>query len=318
MMDRLRIPQGEAIEAGMVSRSIESAQRKVEGRNFDMRKQLLEYDDVGNDQRRVIYAQRNDILEAGNVTEIVSDMRDDVLAQTLLQYMPEGSSEEQWDLDGLELFLKSEWMLAIPVTSWMREHKNASQEDLLSYIQTQAAQTYQSKIDAVGESSFHNFERALMLQTMDNQWRDHLAALDHLRQGIHLRSYAQKNPKQEYKRESFDLFSIMLDRIKASVSGVLMSVQVHAPDEIEAAEQGILHADDHMRSELNFEHPQADSENMGNTYAVMDEKETAEIQKQLIAQAFGDKDPDAARIGRNEPCPCGSGKKYKQCHGRIA
>ena len=318
MMDRLKIPQGEAIEAGMVSRSIESAQRKVEGRNFDMRKQLLEYDDVGNDQRRVIYAQRNDILEAGNVTEIVSDMRDDVLAQTLLQYMPEGSSEEQWDLDGLELFLKSEWMLAIPVTSWMREHKNASQEDLLSYIQTQAAQTYQSKIDAVGESSFHNFERALMLQTMDNQWRDHLAALDHLRQGIHLRSYAQKNPKQEYKRESFDLFSIMLDRIKASVSGVLMSVQVHAPDEIEAAEQGILHADDHMRSELNFDHPQADSENMGNTYAVMDEKETAEIQKQLIAQAFGDKDPDAARIGRNDPCPCGSGKKYKQCHGRIA
>jgi preprotein translocase subunit SecA len=318
MMDRLKIPQGEAIEAGMVSRSIESAQRKVEGRNFDMRKQLLEYDDVGNDQRRVIYAQRNDILEAGNVTEIVSDMRDDVLAQTLLQYMPEGSSEEQWDLDGLELFLKSEWMLAIPVTSWMREHKNASQEDLLAYIQTQAAQAYQSKIDAVGESSFHNFERALMLQTMDNQWRDHLAALDHLRQGIHLRSYAQKNPKQEYKRESFDLFSIMLDRIKASVSGVLMSVQVHAPDEIEAAEQGILHADDHMRSELNFEHPQADSENMGNTYAVMDEKETAEIQKQLIAQAFGDKDPNAARIGRNDPCPCGSGKKYKQCHGRIA
>jgi preprotein translocase subunit SecA len=311
MMDRLKIPQGEAIESGMVSRSIESAQRKVEGRNFDTRKQLLEYDDVANDQRRVIYAQRNDLLEAGHVSETVAGMRDDVLAETVALHIPEHSAEEQWDLDGLELYLKSEWALDVPVVAWMKEHKTASAEDLTTYIQKIAAETYQAKIDAVGEEAFNNFERVLMLQTMDHQWRDHLGALDHLRQGIHLRSYGQKNPKQEYKREAFDLFAIMLDRIKSSVSGVLMSVQVQAQEQVEEAQQHILDNEEAKLSRMSFQHDDMSS-------AAVDERESEAIQQQFLAQAFGELESDVPRVGRNDPCPCGSGKKYKQCHGRLA
>ena len=311
MMDRLKIPQGEAIESGMVSRSIESAQRKVEGRNFDTRKQLLEYDDVANDQRRVIYAQRNDLLEAGHVSETVAGMRDDVLAETVALHIPEHSAEEQWDLDGLELYLKSEWALDVPVVAWMKEHKTASAEDLTTYIQKIAAETYQVKIDAVGEEAFHNFERVLMLQTMDHQWRDHLGALDHLRQGIHLRSYGQKNPKQEYKREAFDLFAIMLDRIKSSVSGVLMSVQVQAQEQVEEAQQHILDNEEAKLSRMSFQHDDMSS-------AAVDERESEAIQQQFLAQAFGEVESHVPRVGRNDPCPCGSGKKYKQCHGRLA
>lgn len=312
MMDRFKIPQGEPIESGMVSRSIESAQRKVEGRNFDIRKQLLEYDDVANDQRRVIYAQRNDLLEANRVSEIVQDMRDDVLAQTVATYLPEGSTEEQWDLVGLDAFLRSEWSLEAGVASWMARNQKADVNDLVNHVQTVALQTYQAKIDSVGEDAFHKFERVLMLQTMDNQWREHLAALDHLRQGIHLRGYGQKNPKQEYKRESFDLFSIMLDRIKASVSGVLMSVQVQATEELEAAEQKIVRSEDEMRSHLNFQHDGLTSHDL------MEANETRAIQQQFLSQAFGESASYVPRVGRNEPCPCQSGKKYKQCHGRLS
>lgn len=312
MMNRLKIPQGEAIESGMVSRSIESAQRKVEGHNFDIRKQLLEYDDVANDQRRVIYAQRNDLLEASRVSEIVQDMRDDVLAQTVVTYLPEGSTEEQWDLFGLDMFLSSEWSVNARVESWMSDNPKADVNDLVAHVQTVASQIYQAKIDSVGEDSFHKFERVLMLQTVDNNWREHLAALDHLRQGIHLRGYGQKNPKQEYKRESFDLFSLMLDKIKASVSGALMSVQVQAAEELEEAEQKIVHSEDEMRSDLNFQHDELTS------HASMEANETLAIQQQFLSQAFGESASDVSRVGRNEPCPCQSGKKYKQCHGRLS
>ncbi|MGL4768137.1 MAG: preprotein translocase subunit SecA [Formosimonas sp.] len=310
MMDRLKIPQGEAIESGLVSRSIESAQRKVEGRNFDTRKQLLEYDDVANDQRRVIYAQRNDLLEAEHISETVAGMRDDVLREAVAAHIPENSSEEQWDLNGLEMYLKSEWSLDVSVVGWMAEHKTASAEDLIEHIQTVAAQTYQSKIDMVGEQAFHNFERVLMLQTMDHQWRDHLAALEHLRQGIHLRSYGQKNPKQEYKREAFDLFAIMLDRIKASVSGVLMSVQIQEPEQVAAAEQNILHHEEAKLAHMNFQHDDMSA-------AAVDERESDAIQQQFLAQVFGEASSEVPRVGRNDPCPCGSGLKYKQCHGRV-
>ncbi|TDR31280.1 preprotein translocase subunit SecA [Hydromonas duriensis] len=315
MMDRLKIPQGEAIESGMVSRSIESAQRKVEARNFDVRKQLLEYDDVANDQRRVMYAQRNELLNDGDIIETVAAMRNDVMAEVVYQYVPNGVTEEQWLLSELENHLKDEWSLEFPVVEWMTSHKTATPDDLVQAVQEQASETYQVKINSVGADGFHNFERVLMLQSMDQQWREHLASLDHLRQGIHLRSYAQKNPKQEYKREAFDLFSIMLERIKSNVTSILMNVKVQAQEQLEEAEQHILHHEEEMLSNLNFQHSDApvadDAQNSSDQTA-------STFQKQVLASAFGEAESGTARVGRNEPCPCGSGKKYKQCHGRLA
>ena len=316
MMDRLKIPQGEAIESGMVSRSIESAQRKVEARNFDVRKQLLEYDDVANDQRRVMYAQRNTLLDDGEIIETIGAMRDDVLAEVVYQYVPHGVTEEQWLLPELEKHLQDEWSLDVPVSDWMKAHATATPDDLVKHVQDIAAAAYQAKIDAVGAEGFHNFERVLMLQSMDQQWREHLAALDHLRQGIHLRSYAQKNPKQEYKRESFDLFSLMLERIKANVTGMLMNVQVQAQEQLEEAEQHILHQEEEKQAHLNFQHSSAHAAEVN--HAQMDAPLDAEFEQKFLATAFGETESDHPRIGRNDPCPCGSGKKYKQCHGRLA
>ena len=307
MMDRLKIPRGEAIESGMVSRSIESAQRKVEGHNFDMRKQLLEYDDVANDQRRVIYAQRNDLLDEGadeNVRESVHAMRDDVLEQTVREYVPHGSIEEQWHLDQLQTHLHDMFALDIPVAQWMAEHKSANDDGLVAHIQSVAREVYHSKIAQVGEEGFQNFERVLMLQTIDHQWREHLSALDHLRQGIHLRGYAQKNPKQEYKREAFELFSMMLDRVKSNVSGVLMNVQIQEEEQVEQAEQNILAHEQAAQAQMHLQHE--GDEDLDN-----------EASAAVAGTSYVDEQGNAHPVGRNEPCPCGSGKKFKQCHGKL-
>ena len=307
MMDRLKIPRGEAIESGMVTRSIESAQRKVEGHNFDIRKQLLEYDDVANDQRRVIYAQRNDLLDEGDISavrESVNGMRDDVLEQAVRDFVPHGSIEEQWRLPELEAHLRNQYSLDVPVVAWMGEHKTATDEDLIEHIQSAAKDVYQAKIDRVGEEGFHNFERVLMLQTIDHQWREHLSALDHLRQGIHLRGYAQKNPKQEYKREAFELFSMMLDRVKENVSGVLMNVQIQEEEQVERAEHDIIAHEQDVQAQMNLQH--AGDEDLDNEEAVPAQGTT-----------YTDEHGNVFHVGRNEPCPCGSGKKFKQCHGKL-
>ena len=294
IMDRLKMPEGEAIEHAWVTRSIENAQRKVEGRNFDIRKQLLEYDDVANDQRKVIYKQRNDILETEDVSDILCDMRTGAFSSVVDQHLPPDSMEEQWDLVGLEKVLQGEFMLAIPVATWLQQEPTLDIPDIKQRIINHAEQSYQEKAAEAGSEVMRQFERSLLLQMLDNHWREHLAAMDHLRQGIHLRGYAQKNPKQEYKREAFELFADMLERIKHSVVSVLMTVQVHNQEDVHAVEpheiQGIeMHHDTLSVGVENDESPFT----------------PAELAKQGI------------RIGRNALCPCGSHKKYKQCHGRL-
>jgi preprotein translocase subunit SecA len=306
-MERLKMPEGEPIEAGIVTRSIESAQRKVEARNFDIRKQLLEYDDVANDQRRVIYQQRNELLESQDVSELIASLRAGVFTDTFRTYVPEESMEEQWDIKGLEKALATEWQLDMPVSKMLVAEPNLTDEDLLQRVLAAADEAYEVKIAQVGKESFAGFERSIMLQSIDTHWREHLAALDHLRQGIHLRGYAQKNPKQEYKREAFELFGQMLDMIKNEVVRIVMTVRIQSREEIEAAEEQLAQA---QVSNVHYEH--ADF----NPNAAPEE---------LLAPT-ANADDDGARplvhampkVGRNDPCPCGSGKKYKQCHGRLA
>ena len=295
IMDRLKMPEGEAIEHPMVSRSLESAQRKVEGRNFDIRKQLLEYDDVANDQRKVIYAQRNDMLETEDISETVTDMRHGVLRDLFRRYVPEDSVEEQWELAALEKELAAEFLLSVPAAEWVKNEPTLNDGAILKRIIDQADTAYQAKVELVGADTFHPFERNVMLQSLDTHWREHLAALDHLRQGIHLRGYAQKNPKQEYKREAFELFQMLLDLVRVEVTRLLVTVQVRTEDVQETAPQVAV-------QNVQYHH--------------------ADYEEALAAAAENSPPPSPLRagqkIGRNDPCPCGSGKKYKQCHGRLA
>ena len=305
IMERLKMPEGEPIESGIVTRSIESAQRKVEGRNFDMRKQLLEYDDVANDQRKVIYQQRNVLLEQKDLTELITSLRHGTFTDLFRAYVPEESVEEQWDIDGLEKELQNQWKLDIPLKQMLEESKTLTDEDMLAHILETVDAMYQAKIDLVGKEAFTEYERSVVLQSMDTYWREHLAALDYLRQGIHLRGYAQKNPKQEYKREAFQLFSQMLDMIRNDVTRVLVLVRIRTREEVEMAaaqqaESQVTDMDYHrpepdggMASEEN------DESGAGNTAA-----------PKTVVNAV-------PKVGRNEPCPCGSGKKYKHCHGRL-
>ncbi|MEI6115414.1 MAG: preprotein translocase subunit SecA [Burkholderiales bacterium] len=309
IMERLKLPEGEPIEAGMVSRSIETAQRKVEGRNFDMRKQLLEYDDVANDQRKVLYAQRNQVLESESIGEIVSDLRSGAFTELVHRFVPPGSVEEQWDIPALQMALEGEWQVSVALDQLIRETKSFSDEDVLEQVLVAAERIYQGKLELVGQESWSAFERSIMLQVIDAQWREHLSALDHLRQGIHLRGYAQKNPKQEYKREAFELFSGMLDRVRDEVIRLLMTVRVQTPEQVEQAEQEA--AQQHMQN-VQYQHAEFDE-------AAASEAEPAPAA--APAQAAGDH-PGTVRnllpkVGRNDPCPCGSGKKYKQCHGKL-
>lgn len=305
IMERLKMPEGEPIESGIVTRSIESAQRKVEGRNFDMRKQLLEYDDVANDQRKVIYQQRNELLEQKDLTELITSLRHGAFTDLFRAYVPEESVEEQWDIDGLEKELQNQWKLDIPLKQMLEESKTLTDEDMLAHILETVDTMYQAKIDLVGKEAFTEYERSVVLQSMDTYWREHLAALDYLRQGIHLRGYAQKNPKQEYKREAFQLFSQMLDMIRNDVTRVLVLVRIRTREEVEmaAAQQA-----ESQVTDVDYHRPEPDSgmaseEEDGNSAG------NAAAPKTVVNTV--------PKVGRNEPCPCGSGKKYKHCHGRL-
>jgi preprotein translocase subunit SecA len=298
IMERLKMPDGEAIEAGIVSRSIESAQRKVEARNFDIRKQLLEYDDVANDQRKVIYQQRNDILVADSLVAQIASLREGTMTDVVRTFVPEGSVEEQWDLDALESVLRDEWQLEVPLKAEVEASEAITDEDITAKVTKAADASFASKLELVGVEQFTPFMRMILLQSIDAHWREHLAALDYLRQGIHLRGYAQKNPKQEYKREAFELFSKMLDVVKMDVTRVLMTVRIQSQEEVAQAAEAI-EAQAERISNVTYTHPNEDGS---------------------VAQ---DADPATAvakvpKVGRNDPCPCGSGKKYKMCHGRLA
>ncbi|MFA6014521.1 MAG: preprotein translocase subunit SecA [Gallionellaceae bacterium] len=297
IMNKFKLPEGEAIEHVWVTRAIENAQRKVEARNFDMRKQILEYDDVANDQRKVIYQQRNELLESEDISETISAMREGVLSDVVAVHIPHGSMEEQWDAAGLEKALATEYQLTLPIAEWLEQDRTLDGHGVVLRVAEAAQQQYQAKVDTVSGDVMHGYERIVMLSSLDTHWREHLAALDHLRQGIHLRGYAQKNPKQEYKREAFELFSNMLDGIKLDVTQTLMTVQIRSDAEVEAVE--VPHAPENVK----YHH--------------------ADYEEALGAgeQEEGEHKPfvrNAEKVGRNDPCPCGSGKKYKQCHGKLS
>jgi len=313
IMDRLKLPDGEAIEAGMVTRAIESAQRKVEARNFDIRKQLLEYDDVANDQRKVIYADRNALLESSEFAERVRDLRHQVFTEFFRQHVPEDSVEEQWDLGGLQKLLETDWQIALPLT----EMGDQDDERLLEAVLAAADAHYQTKIDLVGAEPFSGFERSVMLQVIDQHWREHLSALDHLRQGIHLRGYAQKNPKQEYKREAFELFALMQSRIRNDVTRILMTVRVESAGEAQSAEAQI--ASQSAASDIQYGH--ADFNEAASAAPDADAESIALALQQAPAAGDSAAQPFkrfGRKVGRNDPCPCGSGRKFKACHGRLA
>ena len=304
-MQALGMEKGEAIEHKMVTNAIEKAQRKVEGRNFDIRKSLLEYDDVANDQRTVIYNQRNEVMEANDISDAIRAIRAEVVENTINDYIPPQSLEEQWDLPGLERAMQTEFALNMPISTWLEEDKTLHEESLREKILGLVVSAYEAKEAIAGEQSIRLFEKQVMLQVLDTLWKEHLQTMDHLRQGIHLRGYAQKNPKQEYKRESFELFQGLLDHIKRDVIKILSHVQVQMPEEVEAMEQ--QRREQAARQQMNFEHES------GAGFGE-DDQPTAE-RAETAGETFV---RDERKVGRNEPCPCGSGKKYKQCHGQLS
>jgi len=306
IMDRLKMPEGEAIEAGIVTRSIESAQRKVEARNFDVRKQLLEYDDVSNDQRKVIYQQRNEILDATDLTPQISGLREGSFTDLTRQYVPAESVEEQWDIPALEKVLHEEWHLELPLTKDIEAASAITDEEIVEKVVHAANEAYAAKLAQVGGEGFTQFERMVLLQSIDSHWREHLSALDYLRQGIHLRGYAQKQPKQEYKREAFELFGQLLDQVKDEVTRTLMTVRVQSGDQIGEAAQAMEN--------------RAESSIVNVTYTAPTESGEVETRAApaVAAAAAGANAFAGMRVGRNDPCPCGSGKKFKACHGQLA
>ena len=305
IMVMLKMPEGEAIEHRMVTNSIESAQRKVEARNFDIRKQLLEYDDVSNDQRRTIYQLRNELLDTKDVTERITDLRAGVATDILRMHVPAESVEEQWDIPALEKALAADLQLQLPVKQWLEKEPELSDEDLLERIIGKADEAYAAKVPPGAEESYRQYERYIMLQILDSHWREHLAALDHLRQGIHLRGYAQKNPKQEYKREAFELFGALIESVKLEVTRTLIAVQIKS----EAA----LEVPDAPPALENVSYQHADPVSAASQASV--EASFAPPADEKAQQPFKRYNE---KIGRNDPCPCGSGKKYKQCHGKLA
>ncbi len=298
IMERLKMPDGEAIEAGIVTRSIESAQRKVEARNFDIRKQLLEYDDVSNDQRKVIYQQRNDILEAQSLSAQIANLRQSTMEDVVRTFVPADSVEEQWDLAGLEKVLREEWQLEVPLKAEVEKSSSITDDEIVEKVAKAADAMFGAKVERVGLDQFTPFMRMILLQSIDSHWREHLAALDYLRQGIHLRGYAQKNPKQEYKREAFELFSQLLDVVKMDVTRVLMTVRIQSQEEVAQAAEAIEEKAERI-SNVTYTHPNEDG-------SVSQEPDAVPLAAQV------------PKVGRNDPCPCGSGKKYKHCHGRLA
>jgi preprotein translocase subunit SecA len=298
IMDRLKMPEGEAIEAGIVTRSIESAQRKVEARNFDIRKQLLEYDDVANDQRKNLYSLRNDILESADLDEQITNLRHSTLTDVVRTFVPAESLEEQWDLDGLEKALKEEWQLEVPLKAAVEASDSITDDDIVQKVLAAGDALFAGKVEQVGKEQFTPFMRMVLLQSIDSHWREHLAALDYLRQGIHLRGYAQKNPKQEYKREAFELFGQLLDVVKMEVTRVLLKVRIQTQEQVSQAAEAIEERATAV-SNVTYTHPNEDG-------SVSQDADPATRAQQM------------PRVGRNDPCPCGSGKKYKHCHGKLA
>jgi preprotein translocase subunit SecA len=303
IMVMLKMPEGEAIEHAMVTRSIESAQRKVEARNFDIRKQLLEYDDVANDQRKEIYALRNTILDSQDVSATIADLRAGVLGDMLRLYIPVDSIEEQWDIAGLERALKAELLLELPLGRWLEEEPELQPEALLERIVARAEEAYRAKVPEGAETSFHQYERYVVLQILDAHWREHLAALDHLRQGIHLRGYAQKNPKQEYKREAFELFGAMIEAVKLEVTKTLTAIEIRTQSDVPKPDD-----QSHVENVRQVHASASDATQTEPEYN--GEVAVAEAPKQRPVRV-------GQKVGRNDPCPCGSGKKYKQCHGKL-
>jgi len=319
IMRTLKIPEGEAIEARMVTRSIENAQRKVEARNFDIRKQLLEYDDVANDQRKVIYAQRNELLESADIYDTIASIRSAVVTATVQEFIPPGSVEEQWDLEGLERKLEADFFFKAPVREWAQADETLDEEKIAERVVEHAARLYEAKFEVIEDKDeIRRFERMVMLQSIDVHWREHLAALDYLRQGIHLRGYAQKQPKQEYKREAFELFGAMLDSIKREVTRTLMGIRVQTREQVEEAERRAAAAAAALKN-VQYHHSE-----FGQAMAAED----ADPEAAAVAVASAGAGAAAAppqpqirstqKVGRNDPCPCGSGKKYKHCHGKLA
>ncbi len=298
LMKKLGMERGEAIEHPWVTKAIENAQRKVEARNFDIRKQLLEYDDVANDQRKVVYQQRNELMNETDISETISSIREDVLNATIDTYIPPQSVEEMWDVPALEDRLKSEFSLELPLQKWLEEDNKLDEEKLREKISTALDEDYKAKEAQVGSAVLRHFEKAIMLQSLDSHWKEHLASMDHLRQGIGLRSFAQKNPKQEYKRESFQLFSQMLEDLKVDVVGVLSKVKVREESEVEAMEAKRREAAAQAEKKKQYQHAAEDA---------LNNKPNAQAQFR-----------EGAKVGRNEPCPCGSGEKYKNCHGKLS
>ena len=310
IMQKLKMPEGEPIEHPIVDRSIAKAQTRVESRNFDMRKQLLEYDDVANDQRRHIYEERNDLIESTDVSETISNWIGGQMEKTVRTYVPAESVEEQWDAPGLENALKSEYQAYAPVSEWMKSEPELDDKAVRDRLVENALAQYKSKEAQVGPELMRQFERSLVLQTLDQHWRDHLANLDHLRQGIHLRGYAQKNPKQEYKRESFELFADMLDAIKQDVTKVVLTVQVRSAEDVKAVEEApAVH-------NVQYQHAE-----VGDALAGAARGDDGDVAAAVAAPPVAAPAPyvrGGEKVGRNDPCPCGSGKKFKQCHGRLA
>ena len=307
IMVMLKMPEGEAIEHRMVTNSIESAQRKVEARNFDIRKQLLEYDDVSNDQRRTIYQLRNELMDSKDVSARIADLREGVVADIFRAHVPPESVEEQWDIAGLEKALAADLQLDLPIKEWLEKEPDLTDEALLERITGRAHESYNSKVPPGAEESFRQYERYVMLQILDSHWREHLAALDHLRQGIHLRGYAQKNPKQEYKREAFELFGALIEAVKLEVTRTLVAVQIKA--------ESALEVPDAPPALTNVSYQHADPDAAIDSPEEVAAESLAPQAEEKAAQPFV---RHGGKVGRNDPCPCGSGKKYKQCHGKLA
>jgi len=306
MMQKLGMEDGEAIEHPWVSKAIENAQRKVEGHNFDIRKQVLEFDDVANDQRKVIYDQRNELMEADDISDTINEIRNDVVHEVIDEFIPPQSLEEQWDIPGLEAALQNEFAQPMPVAEWLKQDEELHEETLRQRVLDEIVQAYADKEAQVGAEVIRHFEKAAMLQVLDGLWKEHLAAMDYLRQSIGLRGYAQKNPKQEFKRESFEMFTQLLDRIKLEVIKILSRVQIRAEEDVEAIEA----ARRNQAPPMQFQHAEAESLIAGAEDQRLLESESGEADEPFVREG--------RKIGRNEPCPCGSGKKYKQCHGKVS
>ena len=309
LMQAMGMKKGEAIEHRMVTNAIEKSQRKVEGRNFDMRKTLLEYDDVANDQRTVIYDQRNEVMSSDDISEMVRTIREDVVDSLISEYIPPQSMPEQWDVAGLESQLQSEMAINLPVQTWLEEDSKLYEENLRQKILDEIVAAYEAKEEIAGPEAMRKFEKQVFLQVLDTLWKEHLSNMDHLRRGIHLRGYAQKNPKQEYKREAFNLFEAMLDTMKRDVTRVLCHVRVQSREEMEEVERRRKQELEQELARARLRHDETSA--------------TAQGQGEGDTEGARQSTPDTfvrqeRKIGRNEPCPCGSGKKYKQCHGKVS